>query len=261
MECVEIMLPIGKRRIAVCFSGQLRTWRSCVDSWHNILLHNGRNDNVDVFCHMWDYNTYPNCVDNTQESKEIDRSEIDELLKILKPKKFLIESKKDFVPYQENQAITQPGFLSQFYGIMRAARMKKEYEIENDIMYDVVVRSRYDALYLTRLADMYSSLEPEIMHGFHIGWEYNGNRGRMGDICWMADSQTYDLISDYYINNGTIDKKWFVNVNHDITPEWVFFHYLKRNKIPLKSYPWDIKLFRESKERAISEDKSGFETW
>lgn len=262
MEFAEIMLPHGRRRIAICFSGQLRTWRSCADSWHNILLHNGRDDNIDVFCHLWDYNTQPNAVDPSQTSVKIENEEIRELLEVLKPKNYLIEQQKEFKPYKPNQAITTPSFLSQFYGIMKVARLKKEYEIKNDLMYDVVVRARYDSLYLTRLSDMYNSVEPNIMHGFHIGWDYLTNRGRMGDICWMADSQTYDIIADYYINNGNIEKKWFTGFDgNSVTPEWVFFHYLKKNKIELKSYPWEIKLFRYSKDQSFSKDKNGFETW
>lgn len=278
MGFAEIMLQRGRKRIAICFSGQLRTWRSCIDSWHNILLHNGRDDNIDIFCHLWDYNTLPNCVDIKQEIQIIDKSEINELLDKLKPKKFLIESKKEFLPHHPDQAMTYSPFLSQFYGIMQAARLKKEYEIENDLMYDAVVRCRYDALYLNRLSDIYSSIDPGYMHGFHIGWDYLTNRGRIGDICWIADSQTYDIIADYYINNRYIDKKWFTTIKSSkiyqeelkivgeetaqVVPEYVFFHYIKKNKIPIKNYNnWNIKLFRYSKDLSVSENKDGFETW
>ena len=57
------MLNNDKKRIAICFSGQLRTWRQCVRSWNNILMYDDNRDNVDVFCHIWDFNTVPNSVE------------------------------------------------------------------------------------------------------------------------------------------------------------------------------------------------------
>jgi hypothetical protein len=151
--------------------------------------------------------------------------------------------------------------MSQYYGIMRAGQLKKQYEIENDMMYDVVVRARYDAVYLTNISEQYRSVLPETMHGFHLGWDLNNHRGRMGDICWISDSMTYNIISDFYLNLGTIDEKWF-KTNGDIVIEWVFFHYLKKNKIKLENNNWHIKLFRSSEDHVLIKDnKDGFELW
>lgn len=258
------MLQLGRpRRIAICFSGQLRTWRNCVDTWHNILLHNGKNDNIDVFCHMWDFNSVPNSVQGNgiAATEKVDLSELKELVHILKPKKVIVESERTIQPIVADQAITYPPFLSQFYGIMQAARLKREYEISQDIMYDVVVRSRYDAFYSNNLSNQYNLITPNIMEAFHFGWNPNINQGRIGDICWMADSQTYDIISDYYLNLHTINPKWFSRTGYPFIAESVFFYYIKKNNIAINVNNWDIKLFRKSKAHAFSKDKNGFETW
>jgi len=257
------MLRVGSRRTAICFSGQLRTWRKCVDTWKNVLEENGSRDNIDVFCHLWDFNSEPNAVNigKPSISVPVSQEEIDEVLKILQPKKVLVESEKVFAPTTPNQAITTPSFISQFYGVMRASRLKKEYEIENDIMYDAVVRARYDAFYLSNVSEHYKMVRSNTMHGFHLGWEHTTNKGRMGDICWVADSQTYNIIADYYLNLGTIDAKWFSNDTNFISPEWVFFHYLKKNAIALENNRWDIKLYRESEELSVTKKKDGYELW
>lgn len=255
-------MKFGKQKIAICFSGQLRTWRNCIKSWHNILLQNDSIDNTDVFCHIWDYNTIPNCVvDKNTQIEKIDLTEINDLQEFLKPKKVLIEQEINFLPLNSAQPLTYSPFLSQYYGIMRAARLKKEHEIENNMMYDVVVRARYDSYFNTNISNSYISVEENTMHGFHFGWDPNFNRGRMGDICWFAESQTYDIIADYYLNIHTINSKYIKNQDSGFTPEFVFFHYIKKNNIKIQLNSWDIKLFRKSSEEAFSKDKNGYETW
>lgn len=258
MRYVEIMYQPGVKRIAICFSGQPRTWKKCVDTWHNILYHHDRTSHIDVFCHLWDFNTISNATEHADKSSElIPQQELDELITYLKPKKFMIESERTFLPMNLNQAITESSWLSQFYSTNRAATLKKQYEIENDFMYDVVVRSRYDSFYESKISDVYSLIKPNTMHGFHFGWESSTNRGRMGDICWIADSATHDLIADYYLNLGNIDKKWF----NELVAEQVFFHYIKKNNINIQAYPWMIKLMRPSQKFSHSKSKDGYETW
>jgi hypothetical protein len=252
----------GVNRIAICFSGQLRTWRKCIPTWIHMLEHEGSRDNIDIFCHFWDFNSVPNSVpDHPKTSIKVDENEIYELLDFLKPKKFLIESERDFPPFSKSQAITHGPFISQFYGIMRAANLKRQYEIENQIMYKGVVRARYDAFYTHNMTDFYRNIHQGTIHGFHMGWNGENFRGRMGDIFWIADSDTYDLIADYYLNLGYIDRKWFTDNETDATPEWVFFHYLKKNNIRIQNNHWDIKLMRENAELSFAKKEGGFEVW
>jgi hypothetical protein len=252
----------GANRIAICFSGQIRTWRRCIDTWQHILEHEGSRDNIDVFCHFWDFNTIPNSVpDLPKVSVPVDKSEIDELISFLQPKKLIIESEKTFPLFNDNQAITHGPFISQFYSIMQSANLKRQYEIENRMMYKGVVRARYDAFYTHNMTEFYRNIQPDTMHGFHMGWDPTWNRGRMGDIFWISDSDTYDIISDYYINLGYIDRKWFTHNNRIMTPEYVFFHYLKKNNIQLQNNHWDVKLMRESAELSFAKKEGGFEVW
>lgn len=251
------MFRSGVDRIAVCFSGQPRTWRKCIDSWENILIHNGSSNHIDVFCHVWDFNTVSNAVSSEKTSERVSDGELKELISRLNPKKVLIESEKQFTPMHEEQAIPHSSWLSQYYGYLRAARLKREYEIENDLRYYAVVRSRYDSLYSTRVSDVYNNIQPNTMHGFHIGWDTQTNRGRIGDICWVADSDTYDTIADFYLNLQYINKKWFP----DIVSEQVFFHYIKKNNINVTNNRWIIQLMRESEETSHTKTKDGYETW
>ena len=112
-------------RVAFCLSGQLRTWRSCYESWQ-LLFERFKeqmyiNDNmqyppyanepfeVDYFIHTWDFNTSPhfkwdvnwNEPDPIKRAEllepfkniytKIEKEEILEVLNILKPRKSIVE--------------------------------------------------------------------------------------------------------------------------------------------------------------------------
>ena len=50
-------------RIALCFSGQPRTWEQCYPTWMKLakgLKKKLQADSVDIFCHAWNFNTTPN---------------------------------------------------------------------------------------------------------------------------------------------------------------------------------------------------------
>lgn len=250
-----ILSRFGNQRIAICFSGQLRTWKHCYNNYKNILT-----DQCDIFCHFWDYNTKPNWVADSKTPNYISQNEIDEVIDTLKPKKFLLENYRQVTPIKPTQVITYHGYLSQFYGIMRAARLKKQYEIENDFQYDAVVRSRYDNFYVSRITNNYETVRPNTMHGFHFGWDKEEKVGRIGDMFWFADSQTYDIISDFYLNIWSINNR-LIKYSDNQPPEMVFFHYIKKCNIGIQINHWDIKVFRNSEDESYSKSKTGYEIW
>lgn len=263
LQYVATMFNPGAGKIAICFSGQVRTWRKCVDTWIHILEHEGSRDNIDVFCHFWDFNSVPNSVPGADTRLvPVQPAEIQEILDILKPKRYLVESYREFPIASKTQAITHGPFVSQFYGVMKAADLKKQYEIQNDLQYKAVVRARYDAYYTHNMTEFYRNIHAMTMHGFHMGWTATEFKGRMGDIFWIADSDTYDIIADYYLNLGYIDKKWFISPDQtSFTPEFVFYHYLKKNNVRLQNNHWDVKLFRQSAELSFAKKEGGFEIW
>jgi hypothetical protein len=259
------MLKYGKPRIAFCFSGQPRTWKKCVESWKEHLF---KENQVDIFCHIWDYNTSIGHHDIPPVNVNVPATEINELLETLNPKKYTIESQKEFVPIREDQLITVSPWLSQYYGIMQCARLKRQYEIENDLQYDIVIKMRFDAFFNTSIYPEFNQIKIDeyTMHGFHFGWDPITYAGRIGDIFWYANSETYDIISDFYINIPAIESKFYRNNDgtmNFVQPETVFFRYLKKNDINLNiNHYWDIKLFRESQASSKSEVlNNSYEIW
>jgi hypothetical protein len=96
---------------------------------------------IDFFFHFW----------GTQNN---------EILDILKPKKFEFENQKDFSDYiqtfnVENKNVSKyrpiNNFVSYSYSTKRAFELKDEYEKENDFEYDLVFRIRMDVFILNTL--------------------------------------------------------------------------------------------------------------
>ena len=237
-------------RVAFCLSGQLRTWKKCYTSW-NLLFHKFKeqmyiNDSlqyptftdepfeVDYFIHTWDFNTPPHFKwdVNFEEPDpikrgellepfkntytKIEKSEIEEVLGILKPKKALVEdwnvSKNcekimdDIATEQTYSKIPIKGHISwagsQLHGIMKCAHLKRQYEIENKFEYDVCIRSRFDLEFDDNnrmiFARDFEKPKPKTLYSVHsFNTEYFPHDA-VGDIFFYSDSETYDLMASLY---------------------------------------------------------------
>jgi len=268
-------------KIALCFSGQPRTWDKCHPQWDKFKLRLAKhfNADVDVFAHMWDFNTPPHAVmsspvvNNNDKNFDyrrvqgiaITKEERDNFLTALNPVKYIIEnesvskSKPEEIIELNRPNINEYGTCpiewagSQFYAIMYAAHLKKMHEFEQGIRYNICFRMRYD-LYLD---------------DHQIDWFFNpGNTDaripryntvyschttkdassipfhRLGDIFWYADSPTFDRICDFYRWLPTIGSRCF-NGQWTSTEHSLYF-YAKMLRMHVKGLSLDPKVYRQS---------------
>ena len=249
-------------RIAVCFSGQTRSWNQCKES-HKILIGTLREKygaEVDIFTHTWDFNTPPFGISTTIipaeynqiQSVSLTNDEKGDLIDFLSPKKFAFDnelvSRKSVTDTQKssylylNKGMWNPTFsASQFYSILKAAELKKQYETENNFFYDICFRIRYD-LFLDNIEyfvnnDMVLPSENEVCSCHTIKEE-----SRLGDVFWYSDSQTFDKICDFY--------NWFPQAvisnlfQKTALTENIFYHYADSHHINIKSLRTDPKIIR-----------------
>jgi len=218
-------------KIAVCLSGQLRTWRQCYESWD--LLFKGLEKSkhlenevieIDYFVHTWDFNSKPYS-QWTLERQGIngfqappaelhDQKELEDFLSLVKPKKYLIEneeksdSRKIKLDERSRFRLDDTKWPplswsgSQLYGLMMAGWLKKEYELENGFKYDMVVRLRPDLHFneLNRriLANDFTLLKPKTVYSCHSFATHVFPHDAAGDIFFYSDSETYDVMSSLY---------------------------------------------------------------
>lgn len=76
-------------KIAICFSGAIRSFDECISSTMKYLISNF--DNPDIFLHMWTFNETNSTDINYNFKWRKDTSSIDNILSVLNPKKYVIE--------------------------------------------------------------------------------------------------------------------------------------------------------------------------
>jgi hypothetical protein len=206
---------LNNKKVAICFSGQIRDgYQECITLFNTFLINTLK---ADVFCCFEDCN-----------------NEIKEYINInLKPKK--IKYVFDYVK-QENSFISD-GTLSMYNKIYLANKLKKEYEKENNFIYDYVIRIRPDLI-------IKEFLPKEIFE------EENNNKIYMPiisnvfsyygypDFMAIGNSRLMDIYSNIflYLIKDSNNK---CNIS-----ETLLYKYLELNKIECNIFTYPIQLYR-----------------
>ena len=154
-------------KVALCISGQIRSVReSFNDIYNNIILPN----NADVFIHAWyDEDTLDTTSIDFSRNRKLEKGIDKHIIELYKPKKVLFEKQKIFnktynhlyvsdswkeaglLNIGKNKATLEDSknniiqcSLSMWYSIFKCNELKELYAIENNFLYDYVIRSRFD---------------------------------------------------------------------------------------------------------------------
>ncbi len=206
-------------KIAVCFSGQPRSLPLAADFAVDSVL---EPNNVDsVFVHSWFCPTVTNQSFGTAQPWQAgtlggynpDTPSI--LTSKLKPKKILLERPHDFKQFAHlpgpEQAV-QSHLASMYYSAWQANELKKEYEKTNNIVFDVVVKTRIDLRYLEPLllsnivdGDLEDTIYVAEVHNImRINDSYpissGGSYSSLSDTLIVGSSKNMDKMCDVYPN-------------------------------------------------------------
>jgi len=269
-------------KIALCFSGQPRTWDKCNPTWQKLISKIKDKydvETIDTFCHAWDFNTPPHAVlaadgavskhlvDDyiTIKGTPLSEEERSAFLSALNPVRYMFHDEthskdrpKELRKWAELQKERHGGTplewaASQFYAVMHSAHLKKQHEIENNFRYDICFRMRYDLFFDDHQIDWFLSDEskdlvyPEYntFYSCHTGKDQNQYPfHRMGDIFWYADSVTFDRICDFYRWMPIIGRRSF-NENH-VSTEHALYFYAKMLRMNVRPISIDPKVYRQS---------------
>lgn len=123
-------------KLAICFFGHLRTWNQTHESFFKNIIKVNRKDNwqIDIFMHTWDefekagfaWHNHLKALDG----KKVLQKDIDEVLQIYKPKKFLMETLR-----QDRGT---------HISISKSQELAREYAKEQNITYDYTLMLRPD---------------------------------------------------------------------------------------------------------------------
>ena len=242
------------RKIAVCLSGQPRTWKKCYSTWFDVMDGWGE---VDYFCHLWNYNSDSSLsqyeLGDTPDTL-ITAEEMHDIRETLHPKKLVFQPKKNDVILGEGLANpVAPWAHSQFYSMWRVANLKRQYEIENDFEYDLVVRLRTDLVLQPKF--MPTVMAPSTLYAVHTQ-ETDPVYGvpRIGDIFFLSDSLTFDHIAMFYHSLRYIDADHVLPGKSELyafPPEIALYYYCVMSGIDIQPLnALDIKVMRSQEHLA-----------
>jgi hypothetical protein len=213
-------------KIALCLSGQPRYLEDGYKNIHKNLL---SKYDIDVFCHYWWDTSYvgkkfdfsPHASSRTGFWKENTQNIISELYH---PILSYYEPQKQFdVSHLSGAFFAQqsPHILySMWYSIFYANLLKTQYEVENNFIYDIVIRCRFDIIFNTFTLDLYSLDTNKI----HISGEINPI---CNDQFAISSSEHINYYSTLYNN---IDRYWIEDKPQMVNEHILTHHLIHKGK-------------------------------
>jgi hypothetical protein len=236
-------------KTALCLSGHLRTFRYTFEALKVNVIDPL---NCDVFIHTWDVIGAPTGK-NPGDIKNETAQTVDclqDIYGMLNPKFMSIEDQKDkldgfisatndiVVPAHEQQYIMKHVGLhvSMFYSLYMANSLKNEYEQENNIKYDLVVRCRPDIFFKTKLNfDMFPDSNKIYVPDIATYVE-----GGINDQVAIGSSQVLDQYSDIYNHVAN----YYRHHACVARPEVMIKYHLDRLGVPSETRDIDYDLYR-----------------
>jgi hypothetical protein len=239
------------KRVAVCLSGQSRTWKYCADSIKSFI--SDKEYEIDYFIHTWDINTYRPLESIDGSEKYFYKSEIDtkSYIDYYNPKLYKIQSFESFqnklkkiknpIPIHHND---NGNMINQMYSFKQSIVLKRLWERKNGFKYDYVIKLRPDLFFA------YPSLRKNIelleknnktfyaYHQYESNWKstylYNSYPP---DMYWLfLSSEESDIFSSYFgkrikFMRKNIEEYHLYRFTHDIGFDPYFSKKIQRSFI------------------------------
>ena len=241
-------------RIALCLSGQPRgVPKSCEFVLQNLIQ---PNNITDIFMHTWysENQTFDSSLGGNVGTWNSEADKI--IIEQIKPKKIIFEEPNDFDQFKHlsNQPTAiQTRIASQFYSIQQANNLKKQYELENNFKYDIVIKTRLDLEYhhpviiknlisdLTNtlyVAEMYQHTRHHDSYPTTDGQKYSS----MSDTFVMGSSENIDILSDMYNSFETMHAKIWPTV---YVEAYLGYHCRLLNKMKVAGCDIKYNIYRK----------------
>ena len=190
-------------RIAVCFSGQLRHWRTAVNNIKKFFEFKhphpvtGQKVQTDYFVHTWDINTWRLPKTDHSIYEERPHDDMDDFCEAYNPISYILEEwDKESFPL---------AWDPMFYSFERSLLLKRDHEIRNGFDYDIVIKVRPDVVYNPAVKFPIGRVWPMTCYTVtpvsRLTFEFN--YPNFDDVMFYGDSPTMDAISDIYDVHNT----------------------------------------------------------
>ena len=194
------MKSFNKIRVAVCLSGQVRHWKIAAPNIKRFftmtvptqLIPDTDEITTDYFIHTWDTNTWRNLKMEHHIYRDEKHTDTDDIKRIFEPKHF---EQEEWIPKNFPRA-----WDAMFYSAGKSIMSKRNYELDNDFEYDLVIKARFDVIYDTDYPFPLMRLGPGCCYTTtsisKFPSEFNANC--FDDVMYYGDSRTMDLVGSLY---------------------------------------------------------------
>lgn len=193
-------------KIAICLSGQPRSGIAASQFIKDYFKCDPTLIEVDYFCHTWTSNEWKTDASNIpgQElhlNETIEINAIQELFDKFSPKASQYNNYNVIDNYTTNSRFKNCHWRYMFYSMMIANHLKKKHEIENNFKYDLVIKTRFDAVFEPETSFYHRLTPPENKTLYTSSLEkfrYEFNRINFADMTFYGKSSVMDLACDYF---------------------------------------------------------------
>ena len=201
-------------KIAVCMSGQLRNWEIAKDNQKWFWSTSG--EEVDYFIHTWNYSGDRKGVSQPYEWRNVNKWEFNRIVRHYDAKKSIFDKKPQKYFYGNDH------WLCLFYSFAQSVMLKRQYEIENNFEYDIVIKSRPDIVFNPKYCFTYEPLMKNVIYTTHGGtMPHECGMFNFNDICFYSKSRTMDMLVDTYFYRKKVVSN---NSGYDIDNGDLNFH-------------------------------------
>ena len=207
-------------RAAICFSGLPRSFKSVFEAHKKYMFNVLEKQGIkyDIFIHTWNNKVkYPKFLP--------DEGNVDEIIKLYKPISYKIETYDDnkvkelyinskidkyheYIGRDNNYndiadwvggGLLTNNTISLFYGLNESNNLRKQYELNNEIEYDIVIKTRFDNIMFDKLN--IDTLSNEANTVFcPMGYEPDDRErlGTVNDILAVGNAKSMDIYMSLY---------------------------------------------------------------
>jgi hypothetical protein len=219
------------KKVAICISGHLRKYE---ETFYNFIYYIinpllKHDYSIDIFISTWDELDTKICSSYVHGivRKNFNKIDVFNVNKLFKPIDIDVENydnKKhkfhlsNFIDinllkiedYLHHNLV--PYWIPQYYKFMKVNDLKKRYEIQNNFVYDIVIKTRADLIYKKEINPILFDMEKLFVRDY------------THDVFFMSSSSNIDILCDYYNNiSKTLNDR-----KTDIHPEVNLFYYLDK---------------------------------
>lgn len=201
-------------RIALCFSGQIRTGVRAAFGLKKFI--GDLYPNCDLFMHTWDISTpapWRNTIHFGRQHlvETSDGTLLAKLMDDVYDNKFIYTKIDDLTRY--NNTNKTPTFIQLWYSWQQSILLKQQAEIQNGCIYDIIVKIRPDMVFPEghTLLDEINIFLKDPTKFYNLG---------NGDIFFLSNSETMDIAANY-----------IVEAEHKSFKDFQFYYYLESKKI------------------------------